>query len=368
MRTSLFKGALHPMLALSLTCLFLPAAAESETNNDGASAPRTAPAEYETVAREYRFDGVVEAVNQTTISAQTQGQLEAIYFDVDNFVDEGDLIAKINDTQHKTRVAQAAADLKSSTARMAQARDEFARIKGLFERKNASASARDQAEAELKGAQAQVEVSQAALEQAQEQLAYTQILAPYAGIVTERHIEVGEIAEPGAPIMTGISLEKLRVTVDVPQGVVPAVRELGEVTVYLPDGEQAEVTKLTVFPYADPGSSTFKVRIDLAEGTQSLFPGMFVKSGIITGKKQELTVPASAVVHRSEVTGVYLVGDDDALSFVQIRAGRKHGQRIVVLSGLSEGEQVALDPVAAGAALRAQIADRTAARAETHGG
>jgi hypothetical protein len=81
---------------------------------------------------------------------------------------------------------------------------------------------------------------------------------------------------------------------------------------------------------------------------------MFVKTGIVTGKKEELTVPKAAVVYRSEVTGVYVLGEDGSISLRQIRVGRALGDDLVVLSGLSEGEQVALDPIAAGVALKAQ--------------
>ncbi len=314
----------------------------------------TAQAQYQTIPREYRLDGVVEAINRTTVSAQTQGQVAEILADVDDYVEKNAVVVRLRDTEHQARVAQAAADLKSATAQLNQARDEFARVEGLYKKKNVSDSAMDKAEADLKSAQARLEAAQAGLQQAQEQLAYTQIRAPYAGIVTHRHVELGEIASPGQPVMSGVSLEELRVIVDVPQSVIPAVRELGEIHIYLPDGGIAKTGRITVFPFADLGSNTFKVRIDLAERVKDLFPGMFVKTGIVTGKKRELTVPKVAVVYRSEVTGVYVVDADGAIRFRQIRVGRVLGDDLVVLAGLTEGEQVALDPIAAGVALKAQ--------------
>ena len=345
------KTAKIGVIASALALLSaLAAAAEGEL----ASALAHAEARYQTVPREYRLDGVVEAINRTTVSAQTQGQVEEILYDVDDFVNKGDVIVRLRDTEHRSRVAQAAAELKSATAQLEQAREEFGRIEGLYKKKNASDSAMDKARADLTSAQARLEAAQAGLQQAQEQLQYTQIKAPYSGIVTHRHVEIGEMASPGQAVMSGISLEELRVIVDVPQSVIPAVRELGEIKVYLPDGEIVTPGRITVFPFADLGSNTFKVRIDLTGRTQELFPGMFVKTGIVTGKKQELTVPKAAVVYRSEVTGVYVLGEDGSISLRQIRVGRALGDDLVVLSGLSEGEQVALDPIAAGVALKAQ--------------
>jgi RND family efflux transporter MFP subunit len=322
------------------------------------AAIETAAAEYRTIPREYRLDGVVEAVNQTTVSAQTQGQVEEILYDVNDFVEKGAVLVRLNDTEHRARVTQAAAELKSATAQLQQTKDEFERVKDLFARKLSSASAMDDATAKLKSAQARFEAATAGLEQAQEQLRYTEIRAPYSGIVTQRHVEVGETASPGQPVMTGISLEQLRVSVDVPQSVIPAVRGGKAVRVYLPDGETITADKITVFPFADLGSNTFKVRVELPEGTKKLFPGMLVKTGFVIGDKRELVVPKKAVVYRSEVTGVYVLNGDDRLHFRQIRIGRALKDGLVVLAGLDEGERVALDPIAAGVRLKAQTRGR----------
>jgi RND family efflux transporter MFP subunit len=358
-----------PYLAL---LLLAPAArAADDTGQPGLSKAEdrlpVAQARYRTVPREYRLDGIVEAINRTTVSAQTQGQVEEILYDVEDFVNKGDVIVQLRDTEHRSRVAAAAADLKSAAAQLEQARDEHERVQGLFEKRNVSESAMDQAEADLKSAQARLEAAQAGLEQATEQLEYTKIRAPYSGIVTQRHVEIGEIASPGQPVMSGISLEELRVLVDVPQSLIGAVRELGEIRIYLPDGDVVEPGRITVFPFADLGSSTFKVRLAMTERTDGLFPGMFVKTGIVAGKKQELTVPSEAVVYRSEVTGVYVIDADGDLSLRQIRVGRRLGDDLVVLSGLDEGEQVALDPIAAGVALKAQARARAAGE-EKHDG
>ena len=310
--------------------------------------------QYRAVPREYRLDGVVEAINRTTVSAQTRGQVDEILFDVDDFVERGEVIVRLRDNEQRARQAQAAADVNSAAAKREQARDEYERIRGLFDTNAISASAMDKADAERKSAAAAYEAARARLEEANEQLTYTEILAPYSGIVTERHVELGEIANPGEPVMSGLSLDELRVIVDVPQSVIPTIRAGGKALVYLPDGNPVETGDITVFPYADPESNTFSVRVNLPEGNSSLFPGMFVDTRFVTGEKRELTVPRSALVYRSEVTGVYVVDTKKRVHFRQIRVGRDLGDAVVVLAGLSEGEQVAKDPIAAAAVLKAQ--------------
>lgn len=314
----------------------------------------TAVADYRVAPREYRLDGVVEAVSQTTVSAQTQGQVKAILYDVDDFVERDAVVARLKDTEQRARLAQAQADLDSAQARLDNAADEFERLQGLFAKEAISESSMDKALAERKAAKAAVEAATARLEQATEQLAYTELRAPYSGIVTKRHVEVGEIANPGTPVMSGVSLDELRVAVDVPQSVIPAVRRGGRVRIYLGGKQAIEAAKLTVFPFADPKSNTFVVRADLPAGSHGLFPGMYVKTGFVVGQKRELTIPAAAVVYRSEVTAVYVVDGDGKVGFRHIRAGRAVGDAVVVLSGLQADERVALDPVAAAVRLKAQ--------------
>ncbi|MBT2987422.1 MAG: efflux transporter periplasmic adaptor subunit [gamma proteobacterium symbiont of Ctena orbiculata] len=308
--------------------------------------------------REFWLDGVVEAINQTTLSAQTRGQVKEILFDVDDYVEKGQVVVQLKDTEQKAGLDQARADLKEAAARLQESQDNFKRTKDLFGRKLASQSQLDKATAALKSAKARREAADARLAQANEQFEYTRIKAPYSGIVTHRHVEVGEIASPGQKLMSGISLDQLRVTVELPQSLIPVIRKQGKARVLLSTGEAIEGQGLTIFPFADQSSNTFKVRVDLPQGIADLFPGMFVKTAFVTGVKKELVVPAGAVVYRSEVTAVYVVGKQGRVHFRHIRAGHPvAAEMLSVIAGLSEGERVATDPVAAAKLLKQQLAE-----------
>jgi multidrug efflux pump subunit AcrA (membrane-fusion protein) len=125
-------------MSLASMIPFLSALLAASAANVDPATLDTAAAEYRTIAREYRLDGIVEAINRTTVSAQTQGQVQEIYFDVDDFVEKDDVVARLKDTEHRSRVAQATAELQSATATLDQARDDFDRIKGLFEKQAVS--------------------------------------------------------------------------------------------------------------------------------------------------------------------------------------------------------------------------------------
>ncbi len=314
----------------------------------------TAAVESMDVVQEYRLDGAVEAVNQSTLSAQTAGQVKEVLVDVDDFVEQGAVVIRLKDTEQLARVNQAKASLQSANARLSEAQQEYQRIKGVYARKLVSKSAMDRATAALGTARADYKAAEAALKQAEEQLAYTRVTAPFTGIVTERHIQAGETAQPGRPLVSGLSLEHLRVNVDVPQSLVAAVRRHAKARLQLPSGDWVQAAGITVFPYADPASGTFRVRADLPVGTKDVFPGMLVKVAFDTGSQRHLMVPRQAVVHRSEVTGVYVLGAEGRWSLRHIRLGEFKGDKVVVLAGLRAGEQVALDPVEAGVALKQQ--------------
>jgi len=296
--------------------------------------------------REVRLDGVIEAVKRATVQAQTGGEIVEILFDVDDYVERGAILLRMKDTEQRARVRRAEAALAEAEARLRQAEAEYRRIKGIYEKKLVSKSAMDKATAERKAAQARVRQARAALAEAREQLEHTVVRAPYSGIVVERHVEVGEIATPGKPLMTGISLEVLRAVVQLPQRWVNAVREQRHARVYWGD-QVFESARVTVYPYGDERAHTFKTRIRLQGNLKGLYPGMLVKVGFRLGSDRVLAIPVSAVVQRSEVTAVYVV-DAHGVHLRQVRTGRRlDGGRIEVLSGLSAGEQVALDPVRA---------------------
>ena len=311
---------------------------------------QTATVERQTLMQERILDGRVEAVQRSTISAQTSGRVLEVLYDVDDFVEQGAVVVQLSDSEQRARVRAAEGSLSEARVRYQEATAEFERIEAIFADQLVSQAEFDRARAARDSARARLESAQASLAEAREQLGYTTIVAPYPGIVTERHVEVGESVSPGAPLLTGISLEQLRVSINVPQRLVDNLRRHREAHVVLDTGERIAAESLTIFPFADPATNTFQVRVNLPEleETVGLFPGMFVKTAIKLGEDRRLVVPSEAVIFRSEVVAAYVVDPDGRIGFRQIRVGRELPEGFEVLAGLREGERVALDPVHAG--------------------
>lgn len=310
----------------------------------------TVEATYEVAPRERVWDGRIEAVNQATVSAQTSGRIAELPFDVNDFVDAGAIIMRFTDTEQRAALARAEASLEEARARLEQAEQEFERISNMFENETVSKARFDQAKANRDTTQARLNAARSGVATAREQLEYTVVRAPYAGIVSKRHVQLGELVSPGQPLISGLSLQSLRVNVDVPQSMFHAVRTIGKAYVYV-DDERIAAESLTFFPVADAEANTFRVRVNLPDGAATLYPGMFAKVGIVVGETQRLLVPVEAIVRRSELSAVYVTRGED-VSLRQVRLGRRYGDAIEILSGVSEGEMVATDQVAAGIYLK----------------
>jgi len=169
-------------------------------------------------------------------------------------------------------------------------------------------------------------------------------------VVSARHVQLGEMAAPGKALLTGFDPSSLRVVATVPSAQVPAIQAGARARIEVPSLERwVEVKAITVVPSADPRTHTTQVRLELPADAKGLLPGVFARAHFVTGRAPRLMVPRAAVVHRSEVTGVYVVDDKGVARLRQVRLGSASDQSAIeVLAGLKPGEKVALEPVKAG--------------------
>ena len=302
----------------------------------------------QTARREQTWDGVVEATNQATMSAQTSGRVLELPYDVNDYVEAGAVVVRFSNVEQQSGQRRAQAQIASAQASFDEAQANYARIAEIYGRKLVAKAQLDQATAQRDGARAALTSAQASLRELSQQLDYTVVRAPYSGIVTKRFVQIGESVQAGQPLIAGVSLNELRVNVRVPQSAIDAIRRYHSAEVMLDADGAHRVTaaKVTIFPYADPDTHTFSVRLDLPPQETGLYPGMTVKTGFAIGEAQRLLIPDSSLVQRSEVSGVYVVADNQ-VSLRQVRLGHRFGDRIEVLSGLGAGDKIASDPNAA---------------------
>jgi RND family efflux transporter MFP subunit len=305
----------------------------------------------ETAPAELLLDGIVEAVNQAALSAQTAGRVAEVKVEVNDRVRVGDLLLRLRATEQVASLAQAQAQLKAAQAQEVQALAQHDRIRDMYERKVVARATYDAAVAARDSAAANLAAARAGVESAREGVAYTELRAPYDGVVTVRRVQLGEAVAPGTPLVTVASLEAMRVIVEVPQSLAAAVGAARQATVHAGE-ERIAAPAITLYPAAEPQSGTFRARVDLPASAARLAPGTYVKVGFVTGEASRLRVPRAAVVERSEMRAVYVVTPDGRVALRQVRLGRAAGDQVEVIAGLASGERVAIDPAAAGLAAR----------------
>lgn len=302
---------------------------------------------------ERSLDGTIEAIHRSTLSAQTSGRVVEILFEAEDTVTAGQVVLRLRDIAQQADLTAAEAAQKGAQSGVNQALKERDRVRSIYQKKLVSKAAMDTAQTALNNAIAARDSAAAAVEQAKEQLERTVVRAPYTGVVLERHIELGESAAPGKPLMTGASLDHLRVSTVVPQMWVAAAKQSASLSVFSNDNTRVQTEAPVFFSSSKAGSSGIVTRANLPEGTAGFYPGMYVKIELSTGERSSITVPNSALLQRAELRAVYVI-DEERVQLRQVRPGAIGAQTTEILSGLAADEQVALDPIAAASYLKAQ--------------
>ncbi len=306
------------------------------------------------------WDGVVEAVQQATLTAQTAGRVTVVGVDVNARVAKGDVLLRLTAVEQQAGANTAKAQLRAAEAAAAEAEANYKRYAALGTAQYVSRTQLEQARLGRDSAAATRDAARAQLAQASQQADYTVVRAPFAGIVSARQVEPGESVAPGQPLLAMYAPGALRIEVQVPQSDAKAIRAAGHAQIVLADGRRIDAADITVFPAADPATHSVGVRVVLPAFLQAPQPGATAKVvfPIAAGAGgRALNIPASALVQRGEISGVYVLSNN-ALSLRQLRLGRRSGDLVEVIAGLKAGENVANDPVAA---LQAMTAQRKAA-------
>ncbi len=293
----------------------------------------------ESLPQVVQLDGVVQPINQGTVASQTSGRIVGLNVDVNDYVKQGTVLLEISAVQQSASLDAAQAQLASAIAQDREAQAQVKRYRLLFPKGAISQDIMDSAEARARSAAAAVKSARASVAQAKESLGYTSVTAPYDGVVTQRFVELGETVAPGTPLISGFSIDKLRVETEIPQRYQPNVSDVAQFEVVSPQGERVLPIEYSLFSYADPQSHTFKIRLNLPEQTSAFVPGMWVKTEFHFGDRDTILIPNSSVVRRAELSSVFRIqGESRVLN--PVRLGQTYGEYTEVLSGLEEGDVI----------------------------
>ncbi|WP_034410993.1 efflux RND transporter periplasmic adaptor subunit [Derxia gummosa] len=362
----------------------------SSTAGDATGRLATAPVRALDGSAPLAAEGMVEAVRRSVIAAQVPGSIVALAVKAGDRVAAGQLLARVDARSAEQTAVASDAQVVAARAALDAATREVERQRALFSKQYISQAALDRAEAQYKSARAAADAQLAQAGVARTQTGLHAVTAPYAGVVAEVPVALGDMALPGRPLFVLYDPSHLRVTAALPAGRLARLGGQPRFTVEIA-GIDGAITPLraTLLPSVDPATHTADVRLDLP-ATPGALPGMYARVTLLGATPHadeaagagaagampsatpsalpaiaagpaaaraagapivppaRLVVPAPAVVRRAEIAAVYVIGADGRPLLRQVRTGRPAGDgEIEILSGVSAGERVALDPQAA---------------------
>jgi multidrug efflux pump subunit AcrA (membrane-fusion protein) len=362
---------------------------EARTDTKSEVYTRTEVVQLKSVPETFQGPGTIRAKTQTVVSSKVIGEIISLHVGEADRIRQGDLIAEIESpeasaqlrraqagereaqrgveeadsairaTEAALRAAEANRDLALSTRkrfdllreRRSVSPQEFDEVDARY---RAAAAAVEQAQQNLAASQARrsqvlarIEQAAAEVEAARAALDHLRITSPINGIVIAKKAEAGMLATPGMPLVAieDDGVYQLEAVIDESRAslIVPGQRVTVEI-----DAIAATVNGhvIEIVPAADPLTRTYTVKVVLtlpAATRRSVHSGLFGRASFSLGEKQVLLVPQSALIHRGQLTGVYIV-QNDAARLRLIKTGKRYGDGIEVLSGLSPGLRIILAP------------------------
>ncbi len=270
--------------------------------------------------------GSVEAAQRAVLSAKVMGVVDSIKVAPGARVASGETLVTIDAREIKARVDQA-------SAAQEQAGRDFERIGKLL---RSGAVTPQEAEA----AATRLRTADGALAEARTMLQYTEVKAPFDGVVTRKLAEVGDLAVPGKALLEMENASLLRFECEIPEALVDRIR-LGST---LPVGVDAAGAELEgrvseIAPSASAGSRTFLVKLDLPPA-EKLRPGQFGRVRVPVRERPAILIPETALVQRGQIETVFVV-DEGTARLRLVKSGRIRNGQVEVLGGLAGGERVA---------------------------
>lgn len=345
-----------------ITACSLPTRREAASSSPPARLVEVARVQTRPMERVIHTTGTLAASEEAIVAAQVAGQIERMFVDLGDVVQAGRELALIDTAAYEALARQSAANLARARAAASNALQNLRRIESLHREHIASESDLDQARAQALQARADIKAAEAADAIARLNLERSRVRAPFDGVVAERLTGMGNYVTVGAPVVRLVKVDPLRLRLEVPERESFAVA-VGQPVRLSVEGDSLSVTGrlARVAPAIREGDRMLVVEADVPN-PGSLRVGLFVRAQIVVGEREAgLSVPDRALITFAGIEKVVGIQDGRALE-KNVVTGRRGPGWVEIVSGLSLGELVVLDP----AGLRSGQPVTTSASAEFH--
>jgi len=298
----------------------------------------------QTVPRRVIATGSVQADKTVMVSTRMMGWVRKIHVVEGQSVSKGDLLINIDDSDLKAKKAQAEAGIVEAKAVLANAEKMAERFEKLYAEKSVSKQQLDDVLTGRDRAAAGLKMAEAGLTEVKVHLSYLSITAPTDGVVARKMIEEGDMANPGIPLVTLEGSGPMKVVAHLGEMDISAVKvgDMATIDITSLDDAVFEAPLNKVIRAANPGSRTYDIEASLGNPDPRLRSGMFARVTLSVGERQAILVPNEAVIRRGQLTGVWIVREDDTAHLRWVRLGRSFGDSVEILSGMNGNEIVVL--------------------------
>ncbi|MGE0351910.1 MAG: efflux RND transporter periplasmic adaptor subunit [Gemmatimonadales bacterium] len=292
----------------------------------------------------FRAAGTARAIREATLSTRLMGTVTSVTVQEGDTVGTGRELARIDSRELEARRARVEASTGEAQAVLKEAELQAARMRSLYADSAAPKAQLDAAETGLSLAQAAVRTAHAAAAELAAVEAYSVIRAPFAGIVTGRMVDPGDLAAPGAPLLMIVDASRLRITAAAAPDVVHGLHRGDRIPATI-EGEPVTA----VIEGIVPGQGNLTTVNALVSNPERRFmSGAAAELGLSQGPRRAILVPQAAIVRQGDLTGVHLAVDSGAGLLRWVKLGVSTGEMVEVVSGLRAGDRVVIPTATAG--------------------
>ena len=354
MKNNLFKSAIITSLFVLLLSSCNGEKKESLTK-EPAIAVKVSGASENNNGQFVTASGKIEAENSANLSTRMMGYVTKIHVQVGQKVSTGQLLVSINNTDLQAKKAQVDASILQATAGYNNAKKDYDRFVNLFKQQSASQKELDDMTARYEMAKAGLEGAKQMRNEVMAQFSYSNITAPFAGVVTNTFVKEGDMANPGMPLVSIEGASRLQVTAMVSESDITAIKKGMAVKVLVKSSNESLSGKVSEISLSAKNTGgQYLVKINLDKTDSSVLSGMFVnvqfpvantihpsdsEQAKQTKTSEKVLVPESALVQQGQLTGIYTIGTGNIAILRWLRIGKNFGNQVEVLSGLSANEQ-----------------------------
>jgi len=294
--------------------------------------------------------GVIESKETAIISTRVMGFITAIKVKAGEKVQKGQLLVSISNDDILAKKAQAQAMVSEAEAALTDAKKDYERFAELYKQNSASEKEFENATLHYNSVKAKAEAARQMRNEAEAMLMYTNLTAPFSGIITQKNVDAGSMANPGVPILIMEKTGGYHVSASVSESDIASVKEGTEATVSIKSNGRVMHGRVTeISPSAQFSGGQYAIKVNLPDVEKTgLYSGMYVNVAIpvdnnTTSSTNNVLVPASAILYKDQLTGLYTITENQTALLRWVTVGKVQGGQVEILSGLRNDEKFILE-------------------------